>query len=131
MPPVALSPTITSSRIDESRAFYQTHFAARILFDCGWYLLMRLGPEGAPEIGFMAPRGAAPAFAGGLTVNLLFDDVDAEHARLSAAGLPMVMPLEDHSWGDRGFCTLDPNGIALYCYTPIEPADEFKQYFKE
>jgi len=39
------------------------------------------------------------------------------------------MPLEDHPWGDRGFGIVDPNGIILYFYKKIEPAEEFKQYF--
>ena len=39
------------------------------------------------------------------------------------------MPLGDHPWGDRGFCVLDPNGVALYVYTEIEPAPEIQTVF--
>jgi len=45
--------------------------------------------------------------------------------------LPVIMPLDDHPWGDRGFGTIDPNGIVLYFYKNIEPAENFKQYFKK
>ena len=49
--------------------------------------------------------------------------------KLTDAGLPVIMPLEDHPWGDRGFSTMDPNGINLYIYTETEPNEEFRQYF--
>ena len=58
------------------------------------------------------------------------DDVDAEHKRLSDAGLEIIVPLKDHPWGDRGFATQDPNGISLYVYEDREPSKEFKQYYK-
>lgn len=63
--------------------------------------------------------------------NFSVNDVDAEHARLAAAGLIPIMPLEDHPWGDRGFAILDPNGVMLYIFSPREPAEEFKKFVKD
>jgi uncharacterized glyoxalase superfamily protein PhnB len=62
--------------------------------------------------------------------NFEIENVDEEYARLSKFGVTVVMPLEDHPWGDRGFGILDPHGIVLYFYKSTKPAEEFKQYYK-
>lgn len=62
-------------------------------------------------------------------LNFKVDDVDAEHVRLTEAGLQAVMPLEDHPWGDRGFSVMDPIGNSVYIYSDREPAEEYKQYY--
>jgi uncharacterized glyoxalase superfamily protein PhnB len=105
-----VSPCITTEKIEESRDFYVRHFGARVTFDCGWYVNMQIGKE-TSELQFMAPREPGPPACNpaGLMYNFAVDDVDAEHVRLTAAGLTPIMPLEDHPWGDRGFAILDPN----------------------
>lgn len=133
MRPNGLSPAIIVADTEPARHFYATHFNARITFDCGWYLNMELG-KGGPSLQFMEPQSKTqPLYEGGLTYNIRLEtteEVDAAFAALDAKELTMVMPLEDHPWGDRGFCTLDPYGVGLYVYADIEPSDEFKQYHK-
>ena len=126
-----VSPCITTEKVEESRDFYVKHFGARVTFDCGWYVNMQIGKESS-ELQFMAPRelGSQACNPAGLMYNFSVDDVDAEHARLTGAGLTSIMPLEDHPWGDRGFAILDPNGVMLYIFSPRQPAEEFKQYVK-
>lgn len=127
-----LSACITTENVEESRDFYVKHFAAKVTFDCGWYVNLQIGKE-TSELQFMTPQEPQlpvcnPA---GLMYNFCVDDVDAEHDRLTAAGLASIMPLEDHPWGDRGFAILDPNGVSLYIYSDQEPSDEFKQYYND
>ena len=102
-----------------------------MIFDCGWYVNLRIGEDG-PSIQFMQPQNDMPVFSGkGITLNFRVDDVDAEHTRLTEAGLGNAMPLEDHPWGDRGFSVIDPIGNSVYIYSDREPSDEFRQYYKE
>lgn len=130
MIPRSLSPCITTTAVEASRDFYVRHFGARVTFDCGWYV--NLAFEGGSSLQFMAPQGEQPASTpAGLTYNFEVDDVDAECQALTAAGLTLVMPLEDHPWGDRGFAVQDPNGIVLYLYSAREPSPEFRQYFRD
>jgi uncharacterized glyoxalase superfamily protein PhnB len=126
-----LSACITTEKVEESRDFYTKYFGAKVTFDCGWYVNLRFGKE-TSELQFMAPQESGPSACNpaGLMYNFCVDDVDAEHERLTSAGLKPVMPLEDHPWGDRGFAILDPNGITLYIFSAREPAEEFKAYFK-
>lgn len=127
----AVSTAYITHRIAESRDFYVTHFGAKVTFDCGWYV--NLGFPGGGSLQFMSPQEPElpPAGPTGLTYNILVEDVDAAHRALSQAGLALVLPLEDHPWGDRGFSVRDPNGINLYIHSPIEPSEEYKIYFSD
>jgi catechol 2,3-dioxygenase-like lactoylglutathione lyase family enzyme len=121
--------TLITEKLPATRKFYEQHFDARPLFDCGWYVVLRLGHKGAPELCLMEPQPGMQPFAGGVFINLEVDNVDHLHSQLTEAGLKTAVPLEDHPWGDRGFGLPDPSGAMVYCYQSIEPAAEFKQYF--
>ncbi len=126
-----LSVAFTTDKVGESRDFYVRHFGAEVTFDCGWYVNLQFsGP--ASTLQFMAPRQPEqkPSDSAGLMVNFAVDDVDAEHARLTGEGLAVVVPLEDHPWGDRGFAVQDPNGLCLYIYSEREPSEAFKRYYR-
>lgn len=124
-----LSPCFVTKDVDACRDFYQRHFSAKAIFDCGWYLNFRIGGEG-PSIQFMQPQeGMVEYGAEGVMLNFRVDDVDAEYARLVSEGVALVMSLEDHPWGDRGFSIIDPIGTSLYIYSDREPSDEFRQYY--
>ena len=126
------SATFTTSHLLETRRFYEKHFDAKAIFDCGWYVVLRLsGADAGPEVSLMEPRDDAPEFKGGVTLNLHVADADAVHARLTGEGLKPLIPLEDHPWGDRGFGVVDPSGVIVYCYHDIEPSAEFKSAFIE
>lgn len=127
-----LSVCIATENVAESRDFYIRYFGARVTFDCGWYVNLQFGKD-TSELQFMKPREPAPpaCHPAGLIYNFAVDDVDAEHERLTTAGLAPVMPLEDHPWGDRGFAIVDPNGVTLYIYSEREPSAEFRPYFQE
>ena len=125
-----LSTCFVTSEVDVCRQFYQRLFSAKAIFDCGWYVNLRIGGNG-PSIQFMQPQEGMPTFGGaGVMLNFKVEDVDSEHTRLLEAGLQAVMPLEDHPWGDRGFSITDPIGNSVYIYSDREPSDEFKQYYR-
>jgi uncharacterized glyoxalase superfamily protein PhnB len=127
----SLSAAFTTNKVEESRDFYVKYFDAQITFDCGWYVNLAFGSECA-TLQFMSPQQPEHQLSSGagLLFNFAVEDVDDEYRRLNEAGLAVVVPLEDHPWGERGFAIQDPNGISLYIYSAREPADEFKYYFK-
>lgn len=61
----------------------------------------------------------------GLLINFEVDDVDAHHARLAAAGVPIVLSLRDEAWGQRHVMAIDPNGVLIDVITPVAPSAEF------
>lgn len=49
----------------------------------------------------------------GLLLNFEIDDVDAEYARLKAAGLPILRDIKSEDFGQRHFITHDPAGVMI------------------
>ncbi|OOZ40170.1 glyoxalase [Solemya pervernicosa gill symbiont] len=127
----SISTAFTTKNLDQCRDFYTKYFDATITFDSGQYLNLEFGDR-QNSLQFMKPMLPQQPFSsgGGLMYNIEVEDVDAEHQRLSQAGLEAVMAIEDHPWGDRGFAVRDPNGILLYINSPREPSEEFKQHYK-
>ena len=124
--------TIVTHKLPDTRAFYETHFSALPVFDCGWYVVLRLNTsDSSAEICLMEPQDGMKPFAGGAFLNLLVHDADKVHAAMTESGLSTMIPLEDHPWGDRGFGILDPSGVVVYCYHPITPTAEFQKYIFE
>ena len=124
-----LSTCFCTTKVDECREFYLKHFASKSIFDCGWYVTLKINQDG-PQISFIQQQEGMPVFGGaGVMLNFKVDDVDSEYARLSQSGLTVAMPLEDHPWGDRGFSVTDPIGNSVYIYSDRVPSDEFKQYY--
>ncbi len=51
--------------------------------------------------------------AAGVDIRLMVDDVDAEYARISAAGARIVLPVKDQPYGLRDFIVADPDGFRI------------------
>jgi len=128
----SVSAAFTTNKVAQSRDFYVKHFGAKVTFDCGWYVNLEFGSKSS-MLQFMSPQQPAHRLSNsdGLVYNFEVEDVDKEHDKLSSEGVLVVLAIEDHPWGDRGFVIQDPNGISLYIYSLREPSDEFKQFFKE
>ena len=82
----------------------------------------------SPSCGSGLPRSSPRRIAGpagqGLLLALVVDDLDAEFARIVAAGGNVVTPPETEPWGER-FCQFaDPNGIVWQLVQWVtEPAE--------
>ena len=78
-------------------------------------IILRIGPGRTLEL-FGAPYAEpdAPPVGGGFAIVIQVDDVDAWHARLEAAGVPIARGLVDNPWGDRSFGVVDPDGVRIW-----------------
>ncbi len=126
----SLSFCFFTNKVEECISFYKEYFSGKVTFDCGWYINISL-LETDFSLQFMQPKGTQALFSeNGIMININVDDVDAEYNRLVSLGITIAMPLEDHSWGDRGFSVVDPIGNSVYVYSDREPSEEFVQYYK-
>lgn len=84
-----------------------------------------------PDVGFnlvylraglpsLQPAGLRDQRVAGLIVAFVVDDVDAEHARLVAEGVPVTTDLQTEPWGERFFQVTDPNGVILQLVQWVE-----------
>lgn len=130
-------PVLMVENVPATAAFYQRHFGFEAAFESDWYVHLTM--PGAVPVNLAILDGrheTIPAMARGKVTGLLLNfevaDVDAVHETLSAAGLPILLPLRDEDFGQRHFITADPNGVLIDVITPIAPsADYAAQYTAE
>jgi predicted enzyme related to lactoylglutathione lyase len=124
-------PCVLTQRIAETRSFYLEHFELELTWDSEHYIGFRARDPRRPfEIAFRIPHEGEKVYEGGLNYALQVPDVDAEHARLSRAGVKVVSAPRDNPWGDRAFVALDPNGVGLYVNQPIPIAPEMAAFVR-
>ena len=115
-----ITPHLVVRGVARAVEFYRKAFGAEELY-------RNLGPDGVsvmhselllgdsrffvndefPEHGVLAPDGE---YGTGVTLHLYVPDVDAFHARAVAAGVEILLPLDNYFWGDRYFILKDPFG---------------------
>jgi catechol 2,3-dioxygenase-like lactoylglutathione lyase family enzyme len=129
-------PVLQTRDVAGTAAFYVAHFGFRPLFAADWYVHLQM--EGHPEVNLAILDGhhetipeAGRGVTTGMILNFEVEDVDAECARLTAAGLPILKPLCDEAFGQRHFITADPNGVLIDVIRPIPPKAEFAGSYDE
>ena len=123
-------PVVMTGKVADTAAFYVAHLGFRVVFEADWYVHLQLAGDSGVNLAVMdGSHETIPASGrgqvGGLILNVEVDDVDAEYARLKAAGLPILQDLRDEAFGQRHFITADPNGVLIDVIKPIPPAPEF------
>jgi len=127
--------TFHTDKIKECVDFYQKYFQAKVTFDAGWYVSIRLeGNENAPL--FLSFQGSyneeeKASFTGGVTLNLMVEDVDACYNQIKPSGVQFIEEIADHERGDRAFRLYDPIGNVLYVYSERELDEKYKSAVKE
>ncbi|MCX5174422.1 VOC family protein [Streptomyces virginiae] len=123
--------SLTVADVDASRDFLCTHLGYEVaMADDGFASLTR--EDAAVDIVLLRrgtevlPAEQRNREAGGLILALTVTDLEAEEARLRAAGVPITMPLREEPWGERLFQMTDPNGVVVQLVewaVPDRPAD--------
>lgn len=126
---------IVTDDVAGTAEFYRRHFAFEAQFASDWYVHLQSREDDKVTLAVLAaghetlPAEGRNATARGLLLNFEVEDVDAIHARLADAGLPMLVDLRDEPFGQRHFITRDPNGVLIDVITPIPPSPEYAALF--
>ncbi len=130
-------PVLMVADVAATAAFYVRHFRFTPLFASAWYVHLQSVEDASVNLAILdGGHATIPAVgrgrAGGVILNFEVEDVDAEYARVEAAGLPVLLPLRDEAFGQRHFITTDPNGVLVDIITPIPASGAFvEQYAPE
>jgi uncharacterized glyoxalase superfamily protein PhnB len=126
-------PGIIVKDVQAAKAFYERHLRAKVVFDAGWYVSLRMGGQDGPEVAFAAPHHdqGTPISPGTLSLYVEVDDVDATHDRVRETGAVIDSPPSDKPWGDRSFMLSDPNGVRVYVFSPRPLSPEFAAFVKQ
>lgn len=129
-------PVIMTDRVAETARFYCDHFRFAPKFESDWYVHLQSREDEGVNIAILAGDHDTIPEAGrgrvsGLLINFEVADVDAEFARVEAAGVPILLHLRDEPFGQRHFITQDPAGVLIDIITPIPPSAEFLAQYAE
>lgn len=103
--------------VEASATFARTHFGFTEAMSADGFVSLE-HPTARVNVIFLRtglesfrPAEVAGSAGQGLLIALVVDDLDAEFARIAAAGARVLTPPETEPWGER-FCQFaDPNGI--------------------
>lgn len=122
-----LNAGIITTKLSETKKFYQQVLGFGIRFESDWFILMHT-PDGNSEIAFMLPDQPTqapvfqPVFGGkGVFLTIEVENVDAEYTRIKDLGIPVEVEVRDEEWGDRHFAVVDPNGIGVDIVKHTQP----------
>ncbi len=124
-------PLIQTKDVSGTSSFYQKHFGFKPMFESDWYVHLQCKAEPSVNLAILQhDHETIPAEARGVTKGVILtfevDDVDSEHVRLQAEGIPVVSDLRSEDHGQRHAIYRDPNGIIIDLITPIPPSAEFQ-----
>lgn len=128
-------PVLMVGDVAATARFYCDHFGFVPLFQSDWYVHLQHADDAQVNLAVLdgAHETTPPSAHGratGVLLNFEVDDVDAVHARVQAAGLPILRSLRDEAFGQRHFITTDPNGVLIDVITPIAPSAEFAAQYE-
>lgn len=130
-------PVIQTNDVAGSVAFYIKNFDFKVMFDSDWYCHLQSNEDEKVNIAILrGDHETIPLKGRGTTssviLNFEVEDVDVVYKHVRDAGLPILKPLCDESFGQRHFITHDPNGVLIDVIKPIPPSEEFlAQYSSE
>jgi catechol 2,3-dioxygenase-like lactoylglutathione lyase family enzyme len=129
-------PVIMTDDVAGTAAFYVEHFRFKPVFESDWYVHLTSTEDRRVNLAILDGSHETIPEAGrgrvsGLILNFEVKDVDAEHDRLVAAGLPVLRSLRDEAFGQRHFITADPNGVLIDIIKPIPPTGEFVEQYAD
>jgi catechol 2,3-dioxygenase-like lactoylglutathione lyase family enzyme len=118
--------------VDAARDFYAPLLDLDVVFECGWYTLLRSPVSPAVQLAFVTAGhetvpDALDHQAAGVLISVEVPDVDAVHVRAQAMGAEVVWSLRDEVFGQRHFMVRDPTGLVLDVISPIPVDASFRR----
>src|SRR5918992_1560993 len=127
MPLQSFYPVLMAEDVEASVRFYTEHMGFEKTFESDWYVSLKHRENPAYELAVLQrthqtiPEGFRERSSSGLLLNFEVSDAAAEYERLKEAGLRIVLPLRDESFGQRHFIGVGPGGIMLDVIEEIPP----------
>lgn len=107
------------------------HFGFVVGVDLGWYVNTQHPQHPSLSVDFVAhdqeswPEAMRSRPVSGALLAFLVEDVDAEEARLRAAGVDLVLELVTEPWGQRRFQVAGPSGVLVEVLQAVAPDPEW------
>jgi len=125
-PPALLSVRVITEDVARLTAFYESLTGLPARWSTPDFAELdtpvgRLAIGGAATVALFGAGSAHPADNHSAIIEFLVPDVDADHARLRAAGTEFVSGPTTMPWGNRSLLLRDPDGNLVNLFTPVTP----------
>ena len=107
--------------------WFVEHLGFGVTVDLGWYVATQHPQHPSLSLDFVVDDHASWPVemrsrpVSGAMLAFLVEDVDAEEARLRAAGVESVMDLVTEPWGQRRFRVAGPDGVVVEVLQRVAP----------
>lgn len=123
-------PVIQTDDVAGTSAFYRVHFGFQAMFESDWYVHLQQPADPAVNLAILQfDHETIPVEhrepTRGLILNFEVENVDAENARLRAAGVRVIKSLRDEPFGQRHAIYSGPGNVLIDVITPIPPDASF------
>jgi catechol 2,3-dioxygenase-like lactoylglutathione lyase family enzyme len=114
-----------------SADWFVEHFGFVVGIDLGWYVNTQHPQHANVSVDFVVndheswPEAMRTRPVSGALLAFLVEDVDAEEARLRAAGVEVVLELVTEPWGQRRFQVAGPDGVLVEVLQMVAPDPEW------
>lgn len=124
---------VASAVTDPTRCatWFEDHLGFAITVNLGWYVATHHPDSPDLSLDFVKndheswPEATRGKTIAGSLLAFLVEDVDAEHDRLKAAGLEIVLPPVTEPWGQRRFQIAGPDGLLVEVLQLVAPDPEW------
>lgn len=128
-------PVLPTNDVARMAGFFVDHFHFEPQFSSPWYVHLQSRDHPSVNLAVLdQSHDTIPPAGRGRSASVILNfevvDVDAEHARLVAAGLPVVLSLRDEAFGQRHFIVAGPDAILVDIITPIPATPEFAALYE-
>lgn len=104
-------PNLATGDVERAKAFYRDLLGPTVVMDHGWIVTLAApGAAVTPQLS-IASEGGSRTPVPDLSIEV--DDLDAVHARVLTAGLPVEYGPAGEPWGVQRFYVRDPLGRLL------------------
>jgi catechol 2,3-dioxygenase-like lactoylglutathione lyase family enzyme len=119
MPVRRITANIATADVGRAKAFYAELLGLELVMDLGFIQTFAAAGAAAPPQVSVASEGGSGTPVPDLSIEV--DDLDALHARILAAGLPIAYGPVREPWGVRRFFVRDPFGRLLNILAHEDP----------
>lgn len=126
----AYYPLLCMEDPQSAAAWFRTHFGFADTFAVSWFVQMQRADAPHAQLAVIARRHESVPKAwqkapGGVVISFEVEDVDAEWARIRAAGLSVIVPIKTEEFPHRHFMVEGPEGALIDVIKVLQPTPEW------
>ncbi|WP_299060509.1 VOC family protein [uncultured Polaribacter sp.] len=122
-----LNAGILTTKLSETKSFYNENLGFKIKFENEFYLLLKT-PNEKDTLSFLLPNHPTqqpffhkPFRGEGVYLTIEIENVDKLYEEIKSKGVEIKVDIRDEPWGERHFSIEDPNGIGIDIVKYMEP----------